>query len=85
MTKQELRDRVSVSSCGCGQYKVQITYRGKEYKCHSTNSTAYDCLPTGGNFDGYEEYPDAQMTGKQALQSFYDECKRANNLGEYSY
>ena len=82
MTTRELRDRVRVTKCGYGQYEVRIKYRGKEYRCQSNNSTAYDSLPSGRGMwiNGYEEDPDAPMTGKQALQSFYDECKRKSNL-----
>lgn len=69
MTIQELRNRVTVHG-GSGQYKVNIEFRGKKYTCQSNNSLAYDAA----------NYGVEDMTEKQGLQSFYDECKRKNNL-----
>jgi len=82
MTLKQLKDRTTVVCIGTCQYRVTITYRGKEYTCKSNNSTAWDRM------DDYN-YPDNYVVGfytnKGALQEFYDECKRANNLGEYNY
>lgn len=79
MTQKNLENRVSVNlTSSRGRYKVEIEYRGKTYKCYSNDSQAYDALR---NSDG-ENFP---MTRKQALQSFYDECKRENFLGEYKF
>ena len=84
MTLQELRGKVAVNrGKGYNTYNVQIKWRGKYYGTFSNNSQAWDRL-TESNYihpssisDGYTE--------KQALLSFYDECKRNNHLGEYNY
>lgn len=73
MTKEELKDRVSVfHGNGYSTYIVQIEYKGNKYSCQSHNSLAFDSLLES-------DYP-KPMTEKQALQSFYDECKRENSL-----
>lgn len=70
MTTQELQDRLTVRWNGYGSYRVTIYYRNKRYTCNSHNSMAYDAMR--GSTNGY--------TYKQALQSFYDECKMLNDL-----
>lgn len=72
MTTKELENKVSISRGGHGQYKITIEYRGKEYRCYSNDTLAYDSL-TG-------DWRDNPMTYKQALQSFYNQCKEKNNL-----
>ena len=73
MTTKQLSERVY---CGLttshGHYKVEITYRGKNYSCVTTNSLAYD----------YYKDEDASgfYTQREALQSLWDECKRKNGL-----
>jgi hypothetical protein len=83
MTLNELKNRVRVTRAkGYSSYEVTIQYRGKEYRCHSNNSLAWDRLDD-------ENYRDNQVAGfytnKGAYLAFYDECKRVNNLGEYKY
>ena len=79
MTEKQLRERVRVEWIGYGTYRVTITYRGKEYACKSHNSLAYDMR----NWEQGE--PRAwYASARQALEAFYDECKRANMLGEYN-
>lgn len=83
MTLEELKNRVRVRhSKGYCSYYVKITYRGKEYTCNSNNSLAWDRLDD-------ENFRDNETNGfyttKTAYQAFYDECKRKNRLGEYSY
>ena len=78
MTLQELRQRVKVQrDRGYCSYIVTITYRGKEYTCHSNNSLAWDRLDD-------DNYRDNEVggfyTNKGAWQAFYDECKRNNGL-----
>lgn len=70
MTTQELQDRLTVRWNGCGSFRVTIYYRNKRYTCNSHNFMAYDAMR--GSVNGY--------TYKQALQSFYDECKMLNDL-----
>lgn len=77
MTTQELRDRVRVKWCGYGQYEVRIKFRGKEYKCHSNNSLAYDRLDDP---DHSEKWELCGYNNHRAWQSFYDECKMKNNI-----
>ena len=80
MNAEELRNRIQVRWKGYGTYEVTIEYRNKYYRCTSHNSLAYDRI----NVDGTECYGDRQEVGtytyKSALQSFYDECKRKNDL-----
>lgn len=81
MTLQELKQRVRVErDRGYCSYIVKIDYRGKEYKCHSNNSLAWDRLDD-------DNYRDNEVNGfytnKGAYQAFYDECKRKNCLGGY--
>lgn len=83
MTLKELKNRVRVChSKGYCSYEVKITYRGKEYTCNSNNSLAWDRLDDD-NFRDNEVH--GFYTNKTAYQAFYDECKRKNHLGEYSY
>lgn len=84
MTLQELRGKVSVN-CAKGYtiYNVQIKWRGKYYGTFSHNSQAWDRL-TESNYLPSSSYSNC-YTEKQALFSFYDECKRNNHLGEYKY
>lgn len=81
MTLKELENKVSISRAGGhGQYRITIEYRGREYSCLSNNTLAYDSLPSISNAGGCWDDTDLPMTRKQALQSFYDECKRENGL-----
>lgn len=81
MTTQQLRERVEVVRKGYCTYYVMIKYRGHVYSCFSNNSLAYDRI------QAYDEYSLRAVpvcyTYKGALESFYDECKRINRLGEY--
>ena len=78
MTTKELKERVSWKWSGYGSYLVTITYRGKEYHCTSHNTLANDDYQEEGHRSYYK-------TDRQCLLAFYDECKRANHLGEYNY
>lgn len=79
MTLKELWDKVIVQSRGSGQYEVKIIYRRKWYRCTSNNSLAYDSLPKLCGSGCWDD-SNLPMTTKQALQAFYDECKRKNCL-----
>lgn len=79
MTLKELKSKVRIIHAkGYGLYNVEITFYGKTYHCTSNNSWAYDRAID-------PEKSDKCYTQKQAYQEFYDECKRKNHLGEYSY
>ena len=83
MTLNELRERVRVTrGSGYCCYNVTITWRGKQYTCHSNNSPAWDRLDD-------INYGDNEVIGlytnKGAYEAFYEECKRKNHLGEYNY
>lgn len=81
MTLNELKNRTSVRHAnGYCQYEVEITYRGKRYKCKSNNSLAWDRLDDDNYADNYSK---CGYTNKEAWKAFYDECKRQNGLGEY--
>lgn len=77
MTTKELREKTNIQWCGYGQYKVTITYKGREYSCHSNNSPAYDRIDDP---DHGERWEYCGYTNHKAWQAFYDECKRKNNL-----
>lgn len=78
MNTEELRRHITIQWKGYGTYKVTIEYRGETYSCTSHNSLAYDRINNADTYiDGVSAYG---YTYKQALLSFYDECKRANNL-----
>ena len=77
MTTQQLRERTRVEWCGYGQYKVTITFRGKQYTCKSNNSLAYDRLDDP---DHGEKWLSCGYSNHRAWQSFYDECKIKNHL-----
>jgi hypothetical protein len=73
----QLERKISFFFSGYGHNKVTIIYRGKEYKCTSSNTQATDRIKDdneGINKDCY------YTTKKQAYLSLYNECKRANNL-----
>lgn len=77
MTTRELRDRTRVEWCGYGLYKVTIMYRGREYRCHSNNSLAYDRIDDP---DHSERWVSGGYTNKGAWQALYNECKIKNNI-----
>ena len=83
MTKQELLNKVSISWKGYGTFNVTIEFRGKSYSCTSHNTLAYDRIRSDDSMSEYRS--EFGYTYKQALEALYDECKRANNLGEYAY
>ena len=77
MTTTQLQKKVSFGFAGYGHQRVVITFRGKEYHCKSTNTSATDRIfddNDGINHDAYYK------TKKQAFISLYNECKQANNL-----
>lgn len=81
MTLAELGNKVRISKAGGhGQYRVTIEYRNEEFSCLSNNTLAYDSLPHRCNAGGCWDDTNCPMTEKQALQAFYDECKRKNGL-----
>lgn len=83
MTLKQLEERVRVKIAnGYCSYEVTINYRGKEYKCHSNNSLAWDRQSCD---DVHPQITLFSYTLKGALNSFYEECKRKNNIGEYKY
>jgi hypothetical protein len=72
MTTSELCQRIIASKThSYGHYKVTIKYRGKQYSCTSTDSMAYD---------RYNDEDAKRGVQKDALKSFWNECKRKNNL-----
>jgi len=81
MTLKELDFKVRYVGFGRshGQYEIRILYRGKEYRCFSNNSRAFDRIHSRDSYPS-DSYVDADYTYKQALQAFWDECKRKNGL-----
>lgn len=79
MTTQELRERISIEWRGYGSYRITIDFRGKMYSCTSHNSLAYDRIK-GYADEVLDRVEKCGYTYKGALQSLYDECKRANGL-----
>jgi hypothetical protein len=77
MNTTQLQKRVSFGFSGYGHNKVTITYRGKEYKCTSSNTQATDRIMDDNDGINHDTY---YSTKKQAFMSLYNECKRANNL-----
>jgi hypothetical protein len=76
LTLKQLEKRVSFGFAGYGHQRIVITYRGKEYKCTSTNTSATDRIGSdNGNYSG-----GVYKTEKQAYLSLYNECKRSNHL-----
>ena len=71
MTEKEYKERMKIRWKGYGTYSITIRYRRKTYSCTSHNSLAYDACDDKGAFF---------YTSKQAYKSFWDECKRKNNL-----
>ncbi len=83
MTLKQLKENTNVRHArGYNRYRVEITYRGQTYHCESNNSSAWDRLDDPNLSDNAVRYG---YTNKGAWQSFYNECKRANHLGEYNY
>jgi translation initiation factor IF-3 len=75
-TLKNLERKISFFFSGYGHNKVTIKFRGKEYKCTSTNTHATDRIK-----DDNEGVKDSYYkTKKQAYLSLYNEVKRANNL-----
>ena len=72
MTTAELLQRIIADKTSSyGHYKVTIIFRGKQYSCTSTNSMAYD---------RYNDEDAPKGVQKDALKSFWNECKRKNGL-----
>ena len=75
MTTAELSSRIDASrTSSYGHYKVTIQFRGKEYSCISSDSMAYD------RYLDDDEATRGHYTQRDALTSFWNECKRKNNL-----
>ena len=80
MTLAEYRNKVRVTrDRGWNSYIVTIHYRGREYKCHSNNSLAWDRLMVAQYVPFYLKEP-CGITEKDAFQAFYYECQQANGL-----
>jgi hypothetical protein len=77
MNTTQLQKRVSFGFAGYGHNKVTIIFRGKEYKCTSSNTQATDRIMDDNDGINHDTY---YSTKKQAFMSLYNECKRANNL-----
>jgi hypothetical protein len=76
-TLNQLQKNVSFFFSGYGHNKVSIIYRGKEYRCISTNTHATDRIKDdNAGLDRNSYY----KTKKQAYLSLYNEVKAANNL-----
>ena len=72
----QLKKIVSFGFAGYGHQRISILFRGKEYHCTSTNTSATDRIGSdNGNYSG-----GVYKTEKQAFISLYNECKRANKL-----
>lgn len=77
LTLKQLERKVSFSFAGYGHKTISIEYRGKEYKCTSTNTLATDRInDTNDNYNKDSFF----TTKKQAYLSLYNECKRKNDL-----
>jgi hypothetical protein len=76
-TLKNLERKISFFFSGYGHNKVTIIYRGKEYKCTSTNTQATDRIQDDNDGVNNNSY---YKTKKQAYLSLYNEVKRANNL-----
>lgn len=74
---KQLKKKVFFFFSGYGHQKVTIIYKGKEYKCTSTNTQATDRIGSDNEGNDNNSY---YKTKKQAYLSLYNECKRANNL-----
>lgn len=75
MTTAQLSQRIDArTTTSYGHYKVTIQYRGKQYSCISTDSMAYDRYM----YKPLEKR--GVYTQRDALKSFWNECKRKNNL-----
>lgn len=75
MTTKELKSRISIRHYGHGHKLICITFRGKDYKCVSSNTIATDRIGDDSRTPDW-----FYTTEKQALLSLYNECKRKNNL-----
>lgn len=74
MTTEQLSSRIDARrTSSYGHYKVTIQFRGKEYSCISSDSMAYDRYLD-------DEATRGHYTQRDALTSFWNECKRKNNL-----
>jgi hypothetical protein len=76
-TLNQLQKNVSFFFSGYGHNKVSIIYRGKEYKCTSTNTRATDRIKDDNEGLDRNSY---YTTKKEAYLSLYNEVKAANNL-----
>ena len=76
-TLNQLQKNVSFFFSGYGHNKVTIKFRGKEYKCTSTNTRATDRIKDDNEGLDRNSY---YTTKKEAYLSLYNEVKRANNL-----
>jgi hypothetical protein len=76
-TLNQLQKNVSFFFSGYGHNKISIIYKGKEYKCTSTNTQATDRIKDDNEGLDRNSY---YTTKKEAYLSLYNEVKRANNL-----
>ena len=86
MKTKDLEGKVEVQmGSWYGHYKVSIVYRGRLYCCNTTNSSAVDRVTTHDLELASDKTVENHYTYKQALTALWNECKRKNALGEYSY
>lgn len=75
MTHLELKNKVSVSICIRGHFKITILFRNKLYTKTSTDTMAYDRLDEE-DISKHKYY----VSSKQAYLSLYSEVKNYYNL-----
>lgn len=76
-TLNQLQKNVSFFFSGYGHNKISIIYRGKEYRCTSSNTIATDRIKDDNEGIDNDTY---YKTKKEAYLSLYNEVKAANNL-----
>ena len=76
MTYEQLKERfIGKSFAGYGHFKVSFNYRSRDISCTTADTMAIDRLNDENEGRVNEGF---YTTKKQALQSLYNECKRAN-------
>jgi hypothetical protein len=65
---------ITIIPSGFGHNKITVTFRGKEYSTHTSNTRATDVV----NDDQYER--NKRYSCARAHSDLLDEIKRANNL-----
>ena len=80
MTTKELKSHISGLVCVSGEVRYTLTYRGRQYRCTTNDTTLIDRVKS----DDAQSHKTVAGTYKQALQALYRNGIRQHCFDKYS-